>query len=82
MEWNVEKIGLNLCCFYTHKRKDVVILEYNFEIGGFLLYSDYLMAHNFTMNNRSYDRLKAGNINKYYKLCSTLPYEKGYALFV
>ena len=80
-KWNVEKHGCNICCFYSTGRKDVVMLEYDFQLGGFRLYSNYAITKQFTVNNRSYNREKFGNIRKYYKVCSTLPYEKGYALF-
>ncbi len=81
MLWNFEKIGLNICCFYTEKRKDVLLLEYDFNLKGYIMYSDYLITQTFTLNNRSYDRTKYGNLSKYYKVCSTLPIKESYILF-
>jgi hypothetical protein len=81
MDWKFEKIGVNICCFYTEKRKDVVKLEYDFDLQGYKMFSDYLITKHFTKNNRCYDRTKPGNLSQYYRLCSTLPIKESYSLF-
>ena len=81
MDWKFEKIGLNICCFYTEKRKDIVKLEYDFDLKGYIIYSDYAITKHFTTNGRCYDRTKPGNISRYYRICSDLPYIESYKLF-
>lgn len=84
MNWEIEKLSHNIVIFWADKRNYMVMLEYDFDIGGLREFSDYLVTKSYMYNGRSYNRDLPVNRRRYYRLLSMIPdevWEKAYNLY-